>query len=255
MIGAFRATVAGLGLLMLAAAPAGAEMSEAEKAEIGEVIREYLLANPEVLEEAIEVLQERRAKEAVAATRQKIEENSDRIFESEHQMVLGNPEGAVTVVEFFDYNCGYCKRAVADITALIESNPDVRVVLKEFPILSEGSAQAASISVAIKDLAPDRYLEFHQELFGRPGPADSAKALEVAKDLGLDTDALKAAAEKPDVMANLQEVHELAGLLGISGTPSYVIGEELVPGAVGYDKLQAIVASAREAAAKPVATP
>jgi protein-disulfide isomerase len=240
--------------LLLAAMPARAEMSDAEKREIGTVIRDYLLANPEVLEDAIEVLQKRRAEEAVTASRQTIEKNSKRIFESEHQMVLGNPDGKITLVEFFDYNCGYCKRAVTDMTALIEANPDLRVVVKEFPILSEGSAEAATISIAVKDIAPERYLEFHQELFARPGPADTAKALEVAKGLGLDPDVLEAASKKPAVMQNIKEVHELASLLGISGTPSYVIGTELVPGAVGYDNLQARVASARKAASAQPAT-
>ena len=164
---------------------------------------------------------------------------------SDHQMVLGNPEGAVTMVEFFDYNCGYCKRALTDMTALLAANPDLRVVLKEFPILSEGSAEAARISVAVKDIAPDRYLDFHQALLSSPGAADAAKALEVAGDLGLDAEALKEAAAAESVEQNLQEVHELAGLLGISGTPSYVIGTELVPGAIGYDGLQSKVAAAR----------
>jgi protein-disulfide isomerase len=242
-----RAAAAGLALLALAASPVRAEMDAAEKAEIGAVIRDYLLANPEVLEEAIEVLQQRRTAEAATALKRKIADNSARIFDSEHQIVLGNPDGAVTIVEFFDYNCGYCKRAVTDMTALIAANPDLRIVLKEFPILSEASAQAAGISIAVNEVAPERYLDFHQELFARPGQADAAKALEVARDLGLDVEAVTAASKVPGISANLLEVHELAGLLGISGTPSYVIGTELVPGAIGYDTLQAKVAAARQA--------
>ena len=116
----------------------------------------------------------------------------------------------------------------------------------EFPILSQGSVEAARISVAVKDSAPDRYLEFHEALFSRPGEANGAKALEVAGDLGLDTEALKAAANSERVTGNLQEVQELAGKLGISGTPSYVIGRELVPGAAGFDALQQKVAAMRE---------
>lgn len=230
---------------LLLAVPARAEMAANERAEIEQIVRDYLLANPEVLEEAYKVLQDRRAAAEAEARRQAIAESGDMIFNSEHQMVLGNPEGAITLVEFFDYNCGYCRRAVSDMTALLEANPDLRIVMKEFPILSQGSVEAARISVAVKELAPERYLEFHQELFARPGEAGQAKALEVAADLGLDAAALKTAAEKPDVTANIQEVHQLASQLGISGTPSYVIGTEIVPGAIGYDGLQGKVAAFR----------
>jgi protein-disulfide isomerase len=234
-------------LAMLAAtAPLRAEMTAEQKAEIGEVIREYLLANPEVLEEAIEVLRARREQEAATAQATTIEDNRDLIFDSENQVVLGNPEGAVTLVEFFDYNCGYCKRAVSDMMALLEANDDLRIVLKEFPILSEGSMEAARIGVAVKDLAPASYLDYHTELFQRPGQANLAKALEVAGDLGLDVEALKTASEDGSVSANIAEVRALANALGINGTPSYVIGTELVPGAIGYDGLQERVAAVRE---------
>ena len=118
--------------------------------------------------------------------------------------------------------------------------------MKEFPILSEGSVEAARVSVAVKDQAPERYLDFHQQLLTRPGEATGGKALEIARDLGLDAEALKAAANSPDVTRNLQEVQELAQALGISGTPSYVIGNELVPGAAGFDVLQAKVGAMRE---------
>jgi protein-disulfide isomerase len=132
-----------------AAAPA-----EPERAKIEEIIREYLLANPEVIEEAITALREKReAAERVAQSRT-IEEKAELIFNSKNQMVLGNPDGAITLVEFFDYNCGYCKRALSDMNALLETNPDLRIVMKEFPILSEGSLEAARISVAVKDIAP-----------------------------------------------------------------------------------------------------
>jgi protein-disulfide isomerase len=220
-----------------------------DKAAVETIIRDYLLANPEVLEEAYQVLQAKRQQAEADAHKAAITERGELIFNSTNQAVLGNPDGAVTLVEFFDYNCGYCRRAVSDMTALLEANPDLRIVIKEFPILSEGSVEAARISVAVKDLQPARYLEFHNELFARPGEATAAKALEVAADLGIDAEALKAAAAKPEVTANITEVHQLATELGISGTPSYVIGNELVPGAVGYDSLQAKVAAVRQCGA------
>ncbi len=230
----------------LSSTPLRAETAPEERQEIERIVREYLLANPEVIEEAVNALRTRRQAEEVAAQSKALDENRELIFDSPHQMVLGNPDGAITLVEFFDYNCGYCRRAFSDMTALIEANPDLRVVMKEFPILSEGSVAAARLSVAVKDQAPDRYLEFHQELFTRPGEATAEKALEIARDLGLDSEALQAAAAEGAVTENLQEVQMLANKLGISGTPSYVVGAELVPGAAGYDALQEKVAAMRE---------
>ena len=232
--------------LACAITPALAETSAAERQEIEQIVRDYLLANPEVIEEAVNALRAKRQAEEAAAQTKAIEEHRQDIFDSPHQMVLGNPDGPITLVEFFDYNCGYCRRAVSDMTALIDANPDLRVVMKEFPILSEGSVAAARMSVAVKDIAPDRYLEFHQELFSRPGESTGEKALEVARDLEIDTAALETAAASDAVTENLQEVSTLAQQLGISGTPSYVIGTELVPGAAGYDVRQEKVAARRQ---------
>lgn len=235
--------------LALVSSPSRAEMDAAQKEEIGQIIHEYILAHPEILDEAAQALQEKRDKELASAQQKAIEEKASTIFDSKNQMVLGNPDGAITLVEFFDYNCTYCRRAVSDMSALLDANPDLRVVMKEFPILSEGSVEAARISVAVKELAPDKYLDFHRELFSRPGQASATKALEIATDLGLDTDALRIAAKAQDVTAGLQEVHQLATDLGISGTPSYVIGQEIVPGAIGYDGLQAKVSAIRQCGA------
>jgi protein-disulfide isomerase len=235
-----------LAALVLGTAPAAAQMTPEQRGEVEQVVRDYLLANPEIIEEAYGALQEKRKQEASLSQGQAIGESAEKIFNSPHQVVLGNPQGPITLVEFFDYNCGYCKRAVADMTALIAANPDVRVVIKEFPILSQSSFDAARVSVAVKDEAPERYLDFHQALFSRPGEATGEKALDVAREIGLDSDALKARAAGNGVMGNLQEVHELATRLGISGTPAYVIGKEVIPGAVGFDTLQEKVTAMRE---------
>jgi protein-disulfide isomerase len=252
----FLAFASALLSLLLAAAPGRAELAAAEKElaaaekeQIEAVVRDYLLANPEVIEQAIGLLRQKRESEAAASQAKAVETSRQLIFDSQHQMVLGNPQGQVTLVEFFDYNCGYCKRAVSDMTALLDANPDLRIVLKEFPILSQGSVEAARFSVAVKDLAPDRYLEFHEQLFTRPGPVDGAKAVAVAADIGLDVEELKRAANTEGVTRNLQEVQQLANTLGISGTPSYVIGSEIVPGAAGFDALQQKIAAMRECGA------
>jgi protein-disulfide isomerase len=237
MLAFLRIVAAGFALALLAT-PGSAAMDQMQKQEIETIIHDYLLANPEVLDQAFKALQEKRAQEEAAKQKEAIAKSGELIFNSPHQMVLGNPKGTVTLVEFFDYNCTYCRRAVPDMLALLKANPDLRIVMKEFPILSEGSVEAARISVAIKDTEPSQYLAFHQELFSRPGVANGAKALEVAKDLGVDVDKLKEAAAATEVTGNIKEVHELANTLGISGTPSYIIGTEVVPGALGFDALQ-----------------
>ena len=227
-----------LAALLSAVFPAlAAEPTAEERAAMEKVVRDYILTNPEIVEQALMALQAKREETQQAQAAGKIATLKDKIFESEHQAVVGNPEGKVTLVEFFDYNCGYCKRAVTDVLALIETNPDLRVVIKEFPILSEASMEAARVSIAVKNVAPERYLEFHQAMFEREGRADKAKGLAVAKEIGLDVSVIEAAAADDAVIEDMREAHQLAGELGISGTPSYVIAGEVVHGAAGYDAL------------------
>lgn len=212
-------------------------------------VRDYLLANPEVVEEAMAALDQKRAAETRDRQMSAIKDLGDLIFDSPNQAVIGNPDGAITLVEFFDYNCPYCKRAEPDMMALIEANPDLRFVLKEFPILSAGSVEAARVSVAVKDLAPESFLEFHRQLLTAPGTADGKKALSVATALGLDTTAILNAANTADVTENLTEAQQLAADIGVSGTPSYVIADAVVPGARGYDALQGLINSVRKCGA------
>jgi protein-disulfide isomerase len=235
-----------LAALALSAPLARAEMNEDQKREVERIVRDYILTNPEIVETALMALEEKRREEAKAKQAETIAGMKERIFNSPHQVVLGNPVGRVTLVEFFDYNCGYCKRAFGDMMALIEANPDLRVVLKEFPILSEGSLEAARLAVALNRLAPGKYLDFHREMLTRGGPANAEKALGIARELGLDADALQAEAAKEDVMQGLAEVQELARALDVSGTPSYVVGNEAVFGAVGFETLQEKIKAARE---------
>ena len=242
---AFLAALAGLGLAAALLLPAGAQTSTEERQEIERIVRDYILSNPEIVEEALIALEAKRRQEQAAQQQAAIAELKDRIFDSPHQAVVGNQDGDVTLVEFFDYNCGYCRRALNDMLALMEVNPDLRMVLKEFPILSQGSLEAHRISVAVNAIAPDKYLEFHREMFSRPGEADRRKALAVASGLGLDADALDEAAGRPEVDEALSEVRDLALALGVNGTPSYVVGGEAVFGAVGFERLQAKVDAAR----------
>jgi len=176
-----------------------------------------------------------------------IKQYSDALFSSPRQVVLGNPNGNVTFVEFFDYNCGYCKRAMDDMLTLLKDDPKLKVVLKEFPVLGPGSVEAAQVAVAVhmQDKTGKKYLEFHQKLLGGRGEANKARALAVAKDIGLDMARLDKDLASPEVKAALQESFKLAEALGLNGTPSYVIGDNVVVGAVGLEALKEKVNTSR----------
>ncbi|MCE1235724.1 MAG: DsbA family protein [Hyphomicrobiales bacterium] len=235
----------------LAAAPAGLRAEGApDKAAIEKIVRDYLLANPEVIAEAMQALEKKQADAQAAEQKALIKSSGSLLFDSSRQVVLGNPKGDVTVVEFFDYNCGYCKRALGDMLTLLDKDPNIRIVLKEFPVLGPGSTDAAKIAVAVNRIAPDKYLDFHKRLLGIRGQADKAKALEAATAAGVPAAELDRAIADKETAATLEEVYGLAGALGLSGTPSYVIGEEVIPGAIGFSKLQARIAEARCTATK-----
>ena len=161
-------------------------------------------------------------------------------------MTLGNPQGDVTFVEFFDYNCGYCKRALSDMTDLMKKDPKLKVVLKEFPVLGPGSVEAAQVAVAVRMQDPKKYLDFHQKLLLGRGQADKARALAVAKEVGLDIARIERDLKSDEVAKTLEESMKLAEALGLNGTPSYVIGNDVVIGAVGLAALSQKVQAARQ---------
>ena len=173
-------------------------------------------------------------------------ENAEAIFNSLHQGVIGNAEGDVTIVEFFDYNCSFCQRAMEDMNLLLAGDPNLKFVMKELPILSEGSVEASRISTAVYRLFPKEYAEFHNTLLGSPGQKDGNRALRVAQSMDLDINALNEEAQKEDVLVAFREANELATNLGINGTPSYVIGDEVVFGALGYDVLHQKIENVRK---------
>ncbi len=222
--------------------------SAAQTREIENVVKNYLVQHPEVLQEAMEAL-DRRQKDAEAEkARITIKDNNATIFNSAHQVVLGNPQGKTTMVEFFDYNCAFCKRAMADMLDLLKTDPNLKFVLKEFPVLGPGSVEAAHVAVAarMQDPSGKKYLEFHQKLLGGRGPADKMRALAVAKDAGFDMARLEKDMNSNEVKATIEENMKLADALGVSGTPTYVVGDEVVVGAVGLDELRAKIKSERK---------
>jgi protein-disulfide isomerase len=174
------------------------------------------------LEEKMEKEQAERLKVAIA-------DNAGEIYRAPEASVAGNPDGDITVVEFFDYNCGYCKRGLEDIVKLVESDPKVRVVFKELPILSKGSEQAAHVAIAAKNQG--KYWEMHKAMLRAKGHMDEATALRLAEKLGLDMDKLKADMASPEVKAEIARDEGLAKKMGVNGTPHFLVGDRAIPGA------------------------
>jgi protein-disulfide isomerase len=234
--------------VLAAAEPARAQkFTDEQRREIGTIVRDYLMKNPEVLQEVIGELEKRQAVAEADKHKAAISTHREALFNSKRQVNLGNPQGDVTLVEFFDYNCGYCKRALADMLELLKSDQKLRFVLKEFPVLGPGSVEAAQVAVAVnmQDRTGKKYLDFHQKLLSGRGQIDKAKALAAAKDVGLDMARIEKDLQSGEVKATLEESVKLAEALGISGTPSYVVGESVIPGAVGAAALRQQIETAR----------
>jgi protein-disulfide isomerase len=221
--------------------------SDGQRGEIESIIRNYLIAHPEVLEDAMAELNKRQAAAEAEKHEAGVAQNSEAIFNSPRGVLLGNKDGDVTFVEFFDYNCGYCKRAMADMLDLLKTDPRLKVVLKEFPVLSQGSVEAAQVAVAVRmqDPSGKKYLDFHQKLLGGRGPADKTRALAAAKEAGLDVNRIEKDLASPEVRATIEENFKLADAMGMNGTPSYVIGKQVVIGAIGLDGLREKIGVAR----------
>jgi protein-disulfide isomerase len=234
--------------MLLAPAASAQSFSDDQKQAIEGIIKDYLLKHPEVLQDAMNALEKKQQEADAEKARSTIKDNNATLFNSPHQVVLGNPQGSVTVVEFFDYNCGYCKRALPDMLTLLKTDSNIRFVLKEFPVLGEGSVEAAHVAVAarMQDPTGKKYIEFHQKLLGGRGPADKAHALAAAKDAGFDMARIEKDMNSDEVKTTIDENMKLADALGVSGTPSYVVGSELVVGAVGLDALKEKLAAAQK---------
>ena len=221
------------------------DFSPAQRRSIETIVHNYLIAHPEVLQEAMAELEKRQTAAELEKHKAAVKQNAQQLFSSPRQVVLGNPDGNVTFVEFFDYNCGYCKHAMSDMLTLLKDDSKLKVVLKEFPVLGPGSVEAARVAVAVRMQDPKKYLAFHTKLLGGRGHADGARALAVAKELGLDMDRLQKDIKGPEVEKTLKQDFKLAEALGLNGTPSYVIGDSVIVGAIGLKGLQEKVNTAR----------
>ncbi len=233
--------------ILACAGPSGAqELSVADmtEADIKALALEAILENPGIVMEAVAILQARDAEAAEAQAEATLSANRDTLENDPNAPVGGNPDGSVTVVEFFDYNCGFCRRAAPEMDALLAADADVRVVYREWPILSEGSVFGARAALAAREQG--MYDEMHEALMTSRAKVDETTALRIAGDLGLDVERLRADMESEAVTAHLATTQELATSLGFTGTPSFVIGDTRVPGFVETSELQRIVDEARD---------
>lgn len=218
--------------MWLAERAAPGDLGSSDKARIERVVHDYLLANPEVIPQAMQKLQERESGRAVAASRSRVETPY-------RGAVMGNPQGDVTLVEFFDYNCGYCRASLPTIEQLVKSDPKLRVVFRELPILAEESRDAARASLAAA--AQGRFAAFHEALYAA-GPVSAQSIAAVARQTGVDLSKIPDDADT-EIAGNLG----LAAKLGISGTPAWVVGDRVLSGALPLDRLQEAIAETRAA--------
>lgn len=245
LLAIFCAMLAPLTVLGLPAIAQAQSFDNAQREEIGEIVRDYLLENPQVLLEVQEAFEARQQAEIEAQRSTIIETASDDLFRNPNDPVLGNPAGDVTIVEFFDYNCGFCQRAMEDMNQIIASDPNVRFVLKEFPILGPESQQAHMVALAFHRIMPEKYAQFHERLMNFSGRAGEASAISIATELGADEAQLRSEMQNPINVASIENTYSIAQSLGITGTPSYVIGDQLVPGALGVEELRTRVEQVR----------
>lgn len=220
------------------------QVAELDPGKLNPMIENFLMENPSILQRVSDKLQQEVVAKRKEETRIQLAALKAEIYEDPEHIVLGNPDGDVTLVEMFDYNCGYCRQALPDLATLLDEDPNLRVILKEFPILSQGSVEAARIAVQVGKAEVD-YWTFHQKLFTVPGKIDKAVALRAASDLGLNPITLEMSMNTPAVAEVIDRNYRIADELKITGTPTYIIGDEIIPGAVGLDQLRARIANMR----------
>lgn len=241
----FRLLTAAAALLAVSL-PAAADSSftDAQKAEIGQILRDYLVANPEVLLEVSDALKAKQQETESKQREDALTANADAIFRSPHDHVAGNPKGDVTLVEFFDYNCGWCKKGFPEVVDLIGQDKNLRVVLKEFPIFGGDSDYAAKAALAANKQG--KYWELHTALFSHEGKVTKEFVDEAARELGLDLAKLKADMESPEVAQVIADNQALAQSLAINGTPAFIIDTHVTPGYLPAPELLASIQQVRE---------
>ena len=221
-------------------------MTEGEKAAFGDAVRDYLVENPEVIVEAINVLETRQAEAQAQADFDLVAQHADAIFDDGFSWEGGNPDGDITLVEFLDYRCGYCRRAHPEVAELLAEDGNIRVIIKEFPILGEASMISSRFAIATKHVAgDDAYAQVHDILMEFSGEPTDVALRRIAEGLGLEADPILEAMDSEAVTAEIAETRALAQALQISGTPTFVLEDELLRGFVPADQMAVMVADKR----------
>lgn len=222
------------------------DMSDSERAAFGEAVRDYLLENPEVIVEAINVLEERQNQAQAQADIDLVEQHADALFEDGFSWVGGNPDGDITLVEFLDYRCGYCRRAHPEVAQLLAEDGNIRLIVKELPILGEASLISSRFAISVKQNAgPDAYKQVHDTLMEFSGDPTDVALRRIAEGLGLDADEILAGMEADSVTEEIAATRALAQRLQINGTPTFVLQDELLRGYLPADQMEVIIADKR----------
>lgn len=228
---------------VLVTSACNAQAEDFSKEQIETIVHDYIMENPDIIADAIYLLQERAEQEKANQEAAAMEQMKDSLISSKLDPVGGNPDGDITLVEFFDYNCGYCKRASATLQQLIENNPNLRVVYKEWPILSEGSAIAAQVALAVNLSQPEKYEELHHAFLAARGLSNVEAIWKIAEGVGVDRAAAEAQFNSQAVKDHLAQSSMLAQNLGITGTPAFIVGDQILKGAYPIEQIQAAIDS------------
>lgn len=228
--------------------PAKAEMSADQKKEVEALIKQYILENGDVLIESVNKFQQKQEAEANKAAQVNAVELLDSLKDDKAVAQAGNPKGDVTVVEFFDYNCGYCKKAFPEVLELLKDDKNVRVVLYDMPILSQDSHEISRWALASRNQG--KYFEYHKLLMLHQGPTNVDTLKKIAKEAGLDANKLEKDKDDPKIEEEIQKHLAMAQKLGIQGTPGFLINEQIFRGYIPYDAMKAAVAEEREKLSK-----
>ncbi len=216
------------------------------KAEVETIVHEYIMANPKVILDSVEKWQRGETDRQAEAAKDQIKDRHDEIFNDKIDGYGGNTKGDITIVEFFDYNCPACKMMFKGLDELIKKDDNVKVIFKEMPIFGPQSEQNSLVGLAVASLAPEKYLAFHEGVMGKEGRITSDEAIKIAVGLGLKEDAIREEMKNEALVKQIQKNHALADSLNVRGTPAIVIGNKLIPSAMGYEALKTLVEEERK---------
>jgi protein-disulfide isomerase len=235
------------GLALSSATHAQTAANNVTKAELPKLVEDALMNDPKIIERVVTKLQEVKKKEEQEAAKAAVQKNRDALLKNVDNPSYGPANADVTIVEFFDYHCGYCKHFLPELTKLLDGDKKVRVVFKDFPILSEDSMTAAKAAIAFYRLNKDKFFDFHTALMKETGKFDDAKLAELVKANGVDPAKLKSEMAKPEVQKVINDNRKLGEELNIQGTPAIIVGDSLAPGAMSYEELKKLVDDTRAA--------